>query len=247
VGRHERIAELADLTNPGPDALEVADLAAGYGRIVRAVLDEARGPIRVHAVDTASTLNDDILHDERVRSVIADPDEPLPFPDATLDRVLSVNVAEHLHDPGEHVADCFRALRPGGLLVLAHSDWDTALFTSDDDDMTRTLVNRFVRTFPQWAQRADGFMGRKLLGLASAAPFLVEQVETWADCHVRFDIESVAWKVARGVVAAAEQDELLSEAATEWFDGLRRLSEQGRFLFTVTDVAVLLRRPSTAA
>jgi SAM-dependent methyltransferase len=247
VGRHEHLAELADLTAVGPDVLEVADLAAGYGRVVRAILAEARGPVRVHAVDTASALDDDVLHDERVRSVISDPDEPLPFPDATLDRVLSINVAEHLHDPAEHVADCFRVLRPGGLFVLSHSDWDTALFTSDDDGLTRALVDRFVRSYPRWAQRSDGFMGRKLLGLASAAPFTVERVETWADCHRRFDIESVAWKVARGVVAAAAEDDELSEAATTWFDGLRRLAEQDRFLFTVTDVAVVLRRPPSAA
>jgi SAM-dependent methyltransferase len=247
VGRHERIAELAELTAAGSDPLEVVDLATGYGRIVRSVLQTASGPVRVHAVDTACTLDDDLLHDERVRSVIADQNDPLPFPDGTVDRVLSVNVVEHLKDPAAHIADCYRVLRPGGLLVLAHSDWDTTLFASDDDDLTRQLVDRFVRSFPTWAQRADGFMGRKLLTLAAATPFLVQQVETWADCHLRFDIESVAWKVARGVVAAAGDDDELAEAAAQWFDGLRRLSDQGRFLFTVTDVALVLQRPVTAA
>lgn len=247
MGRHDRIAELADLDGTGPGSLQVADLAAGYGRTVGAVLARARGPVRVHAVDTASNLDDDVLHDERVRSVIADPNEPLPFPNATLDRVLSVNLAEHLADPEAHVADCYRVLQPGGLLVLAHSDWDTTLFTSEDDTLTRTLVDRFVTTFPHWAQRADGFMGRKLLGLASAAPFTVHEVSAWADCHLRFDVDSVAWKVARGVVAAAAGDEHLATAAARWFDGLRRLAAQDRFLFTVTDIAVVLRRPLSAA
>jgi hypothetical protein len=130
--------------------------------------------------------------------------------------------------------------------VLAHSDWDTTLFTSDDDILTRTLVDRFVATFPQWAQRADGFMGRKLLGLVDAAPFVVETVETRADCHRRFDDDSVAWKVARGVVAAAADEPTLAGRAGEWFTGLRRLAGEGRFLFTVTDVTVVLRRPADA-
>src|SRR5512135_918663 len=137
VGRHDRIAELAQLeTNPDGRRLEVADLATGYGRTVRAMLAVARDPLRIHTVDTASGLDDDILNDERVRSVIADLEEPLPFADATLDRVISVNVAEHLADPRAHVADAFRVLRPGGLLVLSHSDWDTTLFTSTDDALT---------------------------------------------------------------------------------------------------------------
>jgi SAM-dependent methyltransferase len=207
------------------------------------MLAAARGPLRVHAVDAAANLDDDLLNDERIRSVMADLDEPLPFPDAALDRVVSVNVAEHLANPRAHVADCYRVLRPGGLLVLAHSDWDTTLFTSTNDALTRILVDRFVATFPRWAQRADGFMGRKLLNVAEAAPFTIETVETWADCHRRFDENSVAWKVARGVVAAAADDTQVMPRAREWFDGLRQQAADGRFLFTVTDVAVVLRRP----
>jgi SAM-dependent methyltransferase len=244
VGRHDRIAELARLTAPaGGPALEVADLATGYGRNVRALLSAADGPIRVHAVDTASGLDDDVLRDERVRSVIADLDEPLPFPDATLDRIISVNVAEHLADARAHVTDAYRVLRPGGLLVLAHSDWDTALFAGEDDALTRRLVDRFVSTPPRFAERADGFMGRKLLGLAAAAPFEIDTVQTWADCHRRFDHDSVGWKVARGVLAAADDDPELSRCAQAWVRRLVEFAEEGRFLFTVTDVAVVLRRP----
>ena len=244
MGRHDRIAELARLQAPqGSPALEVADLATGTGRTVRAMLAAAAGPLRIHAVDTASWLDDDVLPDARVRSVIADLDEPLPFADGTLDRVISINVAEHLVDPRAHVSDCYRVLRPGGLLVLAHSDWDTALFAGEDAALTRLLVDRFVMTPPRFAERADGFMGRKLLDLATAAPFEIETVETRADCHRRFDEDSVGWKVARGVLAAAADDAELAARARAWVQGLVRLAEEGRFLFTVTDVVLVLHRP----
>ncbi len=244
MGRHERIAELVTLDRPG---LAVADLAAGAGRTVRALLKLAdttgHEPARVHAVDAASNLDDEVLGDARVRSVLADPDEPLPFPDAALDRVISLNVAEHLADPHRHLAECFRVLRPGGLLVLAHSDWDTALFASSDDALTRLLVDRFVSTVPRFAERADGFMGRKLLGLATRSEFELVSADTWADCHRRFDRGSVSWKVAMGVLAATKDDPALSERATTWVEGLAQLAAEGQFLFAVTDVALVLRRP----
>ena len=243
MGRSERIAELTDLVVPADGrTLEIADLATGYGRTARAILAAAKGPVRIHAVDTGPIIDDDLLHDARVRPVLADLDEPLPFADASLDRVTSVNVAEHLADARAHVAECHRVLRPGGLLVLAHTDWDTTLVSSDDDALTRRLVDAFVSTPPGFAQRADGFMGRKLLGLAGAAPFEIVSVETWADAHRRFDENSVAWKVARGVLAAVKDDPDLAPRAAEWVRGLRRYADEGRFLFTVTDVVVVLRR-----
>jgi hypothetical protein len=46
-----------------------------------------------------------------------------------------------------------------------------------------------------------------------------------------------------GVLAAARDDPALSARATAWVEGLARRAAQGRFLFTVTDVAIVLSRP----
>ncbi|MFP5347928.1 MAG: methyltransferase domain-containing protein [Actinomycetes bacterium] len=252
MGRHERVAELADLAGArglagAGDPVVVADLGCGEGRTVRTLL--AHSPDVVHAIDRVSALADDLLTDARVRSRIADLDEPdLPVEPSSLHRVVSLNVAEHLLDPVGHLVACHRALRPGGLVVLAHSDWDTALFTSTDDGLTRALVDRFVDVVPTWAERTDGFMGRKLLALANAAtlrgaPFELVSVDSWADPHRRFDDGSVAWKVAMGMLAAARDLPDLAARAAGWVEGLRSLADAGQFLFTVTDVAVVLRKP----
>jgi SAM-dependent methyltransferase len=243
MGRHERVASLADLTEPG---LTAADLGCGHGRTVRALL--AHEPAVVHALDHVSDLDDDLLEDPRVRSRIADLDQRLPWDDATMDRVVSLNTAEHLADPVAHLVEVHRVLRPGGLVVLAHSDWDTALFTSTDDALTRQLVDRFVAVVPTSVERADGFMGRKLLALGDAsgsrgASFDVVAMDAWADPHRRFDDGSLAWKVAMGMLAAARDDAALAARAAGWAQGLRRLADAGQFLFTVTDVAVVLRKP----
>lgn len=242
MGRHERVAQLARLDRPG---LVVADLGCGSGRTVRALLSD--DPAVVHAHDHVSDLDDDLLADPRVRSRIVDLDHDLPLPSASVDRVVSLNVVEHLTDPVAHLGEVHRVLRPGGLLVLAHSDWDTALFTSIDDSLTRELVDRFVAVIPHGANRADAFMGRKLPALADASaargrPFEVVDVHSWADAHRRFDEGSVAFKVAMGVLAAAADDADLAARSAGWLEGLRALSDADQFLFAVTDVAVVMRR-----
>ena len=240
MGRHERLARLTDVDRSG---LIVADLGCGTGRTVRALLAGDPAPGVVQAVDSTSQLDDDLLHDPRVVSRVADLDHRLPFDDASLDRVVSMNVAENLRDPSAFLRECSRVLRPGGPAVVGHTDFDTALFTSDDDALTRLLVDRFVAEVPEDSRGTDGFMGRKLLSLAVDAPLVLEQVHSWADPHRRFDRGSLAWKIAMGMVASARDDAELSARAAAWVESVRRLADQGRFLFTITDVAVVLRKP----
>ena len=118
-------------------------------------------------------------------------------------------------------------LRPGGLAVIGHTDFDTALFTSTDDALTRELVDRFVALVPGWAERADGFVGRKLPGLAADSPFTVLEVHSWADPHRRFDPGSLAWKIAQGMLAAAADDPDLLARAVGWLDGVQALADAG--------------------
>src|ERR1700710_2925216 len=147
MGRHERLAALADVSC---DGLVVADLGCGTGRTVRALLGGEPAPATVHAGDHSSQLDDDLLQDPRVVSRVADLDEALPFASGSLDRVVSMNVAENLRHPDRLLAECHRVLRPGGLAVVGHTDFDTALFTSGDDALTRLLVDRFVAVVPSW-------------------------------------------------------------------------------------------------
>ncbi|GAA0302345.1 methyltransferase domain-containing protein [Kineococcus aurantiacus] len=235
MGRFENVANLAAIAR-GSTAL---DLACGSGRTTRALL--AAGPRLVHAVDVGAALDDDLLLDPRVRAHIAELDS-LPLEDGSVDHAVTLNAVEHLADVGAHLHEVHRVLRPGGTAVLAHSDWDTALFTSDDDDLTRELLDRFVAHVPARGARTDGFAGRKLLRHAAASPFTVESVHSWADPHRRFDEGSVAWKVATGVLAAVGDDDELTARAAGWIEGLRRHARHGTFLFAVTDVAVVLRK-----
>jgi SAM-dependent methyltransferase len=239
MGRHQRLAALATVDSAG---LVVADLGCGTGRTVRALLALPVAPARVEALDRGSALDDDLLGDPRVVSRLADLDEPLPFDDGSIDRIVSMNVMEGVADPEAFLRECHRVLSPGGLAVVGHTDFDTVLFTSDDDTLTRTLVDRFVAEVPTLDAHTDGFMGRKLLGLAVESPFEVVDVRSWADPHRRFDEGSLAWKIAMGMVAAARDDAELAARAAQWLEAVGLLAREGRFLFTVTDVAVVLRR-----
>lgn len=47
------------------------------------------------------------------------PDGTVPVKDASFDGVLSTQVLEHVQDPRLYLSECFRALRPGGRMLLS--------------------------------------------------------------------------------------------------------------------------------
>jgi ubiquinone/menaquinone biosynthesis C-methylase UbiE len=107
----------------------VLDLAAGTGKLSRALL---AGGLDVVAVEPQAAMRDKlaaVVGSERVRDGVA---EAIPLPDASVD---AVTVADGFHwfDQARALAEIRRVLRPGGgLAVLATvPDWSGASWAHD--------------------------------------------------------------------------------------------------------------------
>jgi hypothetical protein len=55
-------------------------------------------------------------------------------------------------------------LKPGGRLLLAHTDWDTQVWNGTDKRLIRKMVHAFCDWKQSWMEHAEGWMGRKLAG-----------------------------------------------------------------------------------
>lgn len=78
----------------------------------------AAGAVDVHGVEVVDSRA--ALARERGISVVsADLGTPLPFPDQTFDAVVSNQVIEHLFDTDLFLAEAFRVLKTGGIVVTS--------------------------------------------------------------------------------------------------------------------------------
>jgi len=101
------------LVEPGEALL---DVGCGRGAVAAALSPRFR---RVHGVDgDAEQLEAAAARGISVLRVDLDL-EPLPFPDASFDAVVCLEVVEHVRDPAELTREAARVLRAGGRLYLS--------------------------------------------------------------------------------------------------------------------------------
>jgi len=175
--------------------------------------------------------------------VQADLSASIPLADASVDRALCHNVLEFLADPGAFVEEVHRVLKPGGRLVLSHSDFDTLVFTSEDVQLTRRLVRAYCDTQQDWMDTLDGTIGRRLAHLVRRSHLQIEDVQARVNLSLRFQPGELGYGYAHNLVHALRSGGKADPAELEgWLAGLRRLDEDGGFLFSLNDYAVACRR-----
>ncbi len=130
--RHERqpASPLVDALDLDPDTV-VADLGVGTGffaRPIAARLRQLGGAGKVIGLDVSDEMLDEFERRSaedglqswiKTRAVSGDGD--LPLPDASVDRIISVNTVHELDDLPLVFAELRRLLRPGGKVILV--DW----------------------------------------------------------------------------------------------------------------------------
>ena len=98
----------------------VLDLGAGRGHLARRVATwfEQRGQKPADFV-VAADVSADQFEATEVPFECINLNEALPFHNATFDVIYSIEVTEHLHRPYDFLRECFRALKPGGFLIVS--------------------------------------------------------------------------------------------------------------------------------
>ncbi len=118
-GTHDKVLSLAAEIARGKPGLAACDIPCGAGAFSHAL--SALG-VAVTAVDIAPA--DKFVFDP-ARRILHDCNKGLPFPDASLDLVISIEGIEHLENPTQFLRECARVARPGATIILTTPNVDS--------------------------------------------------------------------------------------------------------------------------
>lgn len=116
-----------------PKGARLLDVGCGRGEFLKGFISCGLSGAGVDQSPAAKRL----LPDADIRVSDAT-DGSLPFEDNSFDVVYSKSVVEHFYYPEKLIADMWRVLEPGGLLITMTPDWDTIYRMFYEDFTHRT-------------------------------------------------------------------------------------------------------------
>ena len=221
---------------PGLDAAAVAARVSPGGFVAGldydvSLIEAARGARRVPiATDVAPVFT--------VAEATA-----IPYGDARFDRTYSERLLQHCAAPERVVAEMVRVTRPGGLVLLADTDWGT--LSIDTAEASATPAERTLTRFAGDTLR-NGYSGRQLRRLLLAQHLVDVDVEVWPvvwNDYVTFRATSLAVldMDARAVRAGALPAPALAQLQTTF----ERAEASGAFFATAAIMIARGRRPAS--
>jgi ubiquinone/menaquinone biosynthesis C-methylase UbiE len=102
--------------------MRVLDAGCGTGNLEHFMAEKSAPAVTIDAIDFSPGMlaiaTEKCSHLDGVEFRIGDLDKPLPFPDATFDRIVSINVLYALPHADRTMRELTRVLKPGGKLVV---------------------------------------------------------------------------------------------------------------------------------
>lgn len=208
----------------GTDLLELGAMVPPGARLV-GVDASAR------SVDAARAATRD---DPRYTLLEHDVSDGLPFPDDEFDRVMSINLLECIPDKQRLLREVHRVLRPGGIVVFAHFDWDSQLLDGHDKDLVRKIVHAFGDLRQTWMADADAWMGRRLWRTFQASGLFEGSVEPLVLTSTRFEPGTYGWDRVQDFRGLVRQLRISQNEYDAFLTGIQELAAADQYLYSIT-------------
>lgn len=239
VSIHKHLVKLADV---GPSS-RVLDVGCGPGRTLLQVAQVAEQAVGIDReeefLEQARCSLSAVVDDESLALLKVDLNQnALPFDDACFDSVICQNVLECIRDKARLITDCYRVLKPGGILLLAHHDFGGVMLNSCDSGLTRKIVAAYADEAQGWMDAADGEMGRQLPGLMRNSEFKEMISETRQLVTLNFTDGTAVYDYCADAAKAAIRAGTRESDADGWFADLVKLDRREVFYFSIPWVYV---------
>jgi ubiquinone/menaquinone biosynthesis C-methylase UbiE len=223
---------------PGAFVLEVG---CGTGEDAIALAENVGKTGSVTAVDRSQAMLDQAIAtaqplDLPIEFVLADAQQ-LPFADNRFDAARVDRTLQHLANPLGAIAEMARVVRPGGAIVAMEPDWGTLVVDSQQQTLTRHLINLWCDAFP------SGWIGRQLFRHFHQVGLTEVQVIPQTIVFTQFELADQVLDLVQTARRAEAGSEADAPEVNTWLQELQQFNQAQQFFCAFTAFIVSGEKP----
>lgn len=207
---------------PGVDLIRMAELTSPGVQIIGIDFDPQMVRDAINATESKGLQN-------RIR-IVEGSVFSLPFEDSTMDRIRAERLFQVLPDDPETeisiLNEMIRVLKPGGILVLADTDWATASVDFSDTNLERRLIRFFGEQ-----RRPNGLGARRFYSLLKSRNLQQLDIQAMPVIMHAFSEMDPLYKY---IAEEALKDRIINESEAEnWVTEIEQKSKSGALFASV--------------
>lgn len=170
---------------------------------------------------------------DKVELIQTDISKALSFQKNSFDRIVSHNVLECIPDKVKFINNCYNLLKKDGILIISHSDFDTHIYNSSHNELTRRLIHNYSDTTQDWMETSDGMIGRKLNGIFKHTKFKKFTPLVYVMSNYKFHPLQYGYRIAQDIIKVAKESKRFTKKEIDsWVKDLETKDKNSEYFFS---------------